>query len=114
MKRIAFVAVAVVALSGCTKSVDELRSEPVRFSVTVAAPWDRLATCIKERYVDKYSVVDLPVAHEHRTEVLIQQMGSFDVRATPAGTAVVLRRRDMLAGDQSFDATAREAIERCR
>lgn len=111
-----------LALAACGPTSDELRSEPARFSITVQAPWDRVSTCLKAAYLDDFSVVDLPVADQRRTEILLYVAGGlsgninvaiFEVRGGDAGTTVTWRRRKLLANQETSEATARQRVERC-
>lgn len=111
MKRL--ILVTSLALAACDYTAGDLRQEPMRFSMNVPVAWDRVATCVKAAYMDKYSVVDLPVADQRRTEVIVQQMATFDIRGTADGSVVEFRRRKIAAGEGAFEAQARQTVENC-
>lgn len=113
MRKLLLTVSAAGLIAACDYTSADLRAEPVRFTATVATAWDRVATCVKTAYMDKYSVVDLPISQERRTEVVVQQMATFDIRTAAAGTVIVFRRRAIVAGAEKFDADARQTIEGC-
>jgi hypothetical protein len=117
---------AVLALAGCGPSVEEMRREPGRFTMTVPVYWDQVATCLLDIYSSAggFHVPDnRPVPSERRTELYLQIRGHlgqefnvamFDIRgSSQRESTVTFHRRKMLANAESLEGPAREAVERC-
>lgn len=114
---------ASVFLAGCGPTLEELQKEPARFTMTVPVAWDRMSTCLKAASMDEYGIVDLPVAAERRTEIILYMTGgpgqrinmaAFDIRGTGDNSSTVAwRRRTMVAGQDNMERTARTQVERC-
>lgn len=118
---------AILALVGCTAAcgptLQELQNEPVRFSIAVPISWDRMSTCLKAANADDFGIVDLPVAAERRTELLLYMTGgpgqrinlaAFDIRGTADNAStVVYRRRKSAFFQEAAEQSARAQVERC-
>ena len=120
MKRTIWLGLFMVA--GCGPTVEELRGQKPTFETTVAAPWDRVGSCLTRAYVDEYQVTYLPVPSEQRAELLVtlvatgpisqakRNMYAFDMKGA-GPTAITLRWDTTLPG--AYERKAREVIERC-
>jgi hypothetical protein len=108
------------ATSGCGYTADDVRSEPIRLSMTVPSPLERMVTCIKSAYIDEYSIVDLPNSAARRTELVLHAGGHpnvtteiFDLQSTDRGTTVVWRRQKMVMNQSLREDRAHATVERC-
>lgn len=118
---------AILALAGCTTgcgpSLQELQSEPARFSISAPVSWDRMSTCLKVANADDFGIVDLPIAAERRTELLLYMNGgpgqrinlaAFEIRGTGDNSSTVTyRRRKSVFFQETAEEQARSQVERC-
>ena len=113
MRRIA-IALGALTLGACaTPTVDNIKSEPVAFTVTVAAPWDQVGECIAAYYTKMTLVNYRPVVRDRRAEIIVTMAGNslmrtipifvFDIRGDDKTTTVTFKRHT------SFEALGREA-----
>lgn len=121
MKR--YCSLMLVLLSGCGPSIEELRSQPTDFVVTVSAPWDKVGACLARAYADDLQALYLPEPSRQRAELLVTLVVSgtlsdgrnnlFAVEIDGAGPTTVSyrQRRGMMAA--SWKRKAQENIERC-
>jgi hypothetical protein len=121
MRRIA-IALGALTLGACaTPTVDNIKSEPVAFTVTVAAPWDQVGECIAANY-SKIMVVNYrPMVRESRAEIIPMYVANsaqgmpmfvFDVRGSNNKTIVTLKRPKVFA-NAALDGEARGMITYC-
>ena len=127
MTRLALAALcAAPALAACGPTADELRTQPPRFTVTIAEYWERIATCLVDAYSSGMLVPDnRHVSGERRAEVYLQIRGAlgqeinvalFDVRGGEGRQSTVsFRRRPPAIGSgTATENEARERVERCK
>lgn len=119
MKKLATLIVAL-AVASCGYSVDEVKDAPERFNVTVAAPWDKVASCIATAYTNDFETVYLPVPSEQRGEIIVKFSGPGIVQYKStmydfqfvggSSTKIIFRSRPPY---ESAEKRAREAIDKC-
>ncbi|MCA0304143.1 MAG: hypothetical protein LCH95_17190 [Proteobacteria bacterium] len=112
---------ALLGLTSCGPSIEELRERAPAFSMTVPVPWEQLSTCLKGQAL-AYTIVDLPVASERRTEIVLQftgaygpiTTGSFEVQGLgDASTKVSYKSIKNLGLGGKPGALQREWVEKC-
>lgn len=96
---------------------------PPAFEMTVAAPWDRVGSCLAKAYADDYQTLYLPVPSEQRAELVTtvvitgplsqakQNLFSMDIKASSAGSVVIYRANDRQGS--SIERAARKNVEQC-
>lgn len=100
-------------LAACAPTLDEIRAEPVRFTVRQAVPWDTMANCIAARSTDQRPASLQTYPREQLANVIWPETAEFTVRAEGAGSVVEFRRRKLAADLGGMEASARELVERC-
>jgi hypothetical protein len=112
----------VLGATACATTPDEVRNQPVRFSLTVPAPWDSVGACISAFYTTGYRSAYLPLASERRGEIVVKEAAAGPLSpASPvlyvfevAGgehTTVTYRERPGLGNGS--ERQARETTARC-
>ena len=122
MKR--FLSVGLLALAaGCGPTSEDVLAEPVRFTITVGAPWDRVGTCLAAFYIGKsFDAHYLPVPSSNRAQLIVnfpamslhppQGMFVFDLEGGDR-TTITFRRRKLIASIESSEQEARAAVTDC-
>lgn len=112
----------VLGATACASMPDGVRSQPVRFSMTVAASWDRVGACISAFYSTGYQSAYLPMASERRGEIVVKEADAgplspaspilyvFDVAGGDQTTVTYRERPGMGNGSER---QARETTARC-
>ena len=107
-------------LAGCTISQEEVRAEPVRFTMTVTASFDTLATCVAGRSAHDYVVTPQIYQSEGVAYVTLAAKSAptvqseYFIRRSGTNTSTVeWRRRKLIAGQGGSEEQARENIEAC-
>lgn len=113
----------VFGCSACGPSMAELRTMPPAFEMTVAAPWDRLGSCLTKAYADDYQTLYLPVPSDRRAELTATvivtgplsqakyNLFTMDIKGSDAGSVVTYRANDRQGS--SVERTARANVEQC-
>ena len=112
--------VLLLLASGCAPTLQEVRDEPVRFTVKVGAPIDKVGACIVAGFVDDFETVYLPVPSERRSEIILYNAGGFGTRITMAyfelkgdRETTVLYQRRKVAFASAMEQRAREQVAKC-
>jgi len=113
-RRAAILAAVLFPLAACAPTLDEIRSEPVRFTSRQAVPWDTMANCIAARSTDLRPASLQTYPRERLATVIWPEAAEFTVRADGDGSLVEFRRRKLVADLGGFEASAREIVERCK
>jgi hypothetical protein len=87
----------LVLAGSCAAAPGEVRDEPVRFSMTVPAPWDKAGACISAFYSTGYRSTYLPAANERRAEIVVREAAAAPL--SQGGT--VLYVFQVTGGDQT-------------
>lgn len=121
MKHVILVSIFVLA-TGCGPTIDEVRSSPPAFEVTVPASWDLVGSCLARAYADDYQALYLPVPSERRAELTVtlvvtgplsqakQNLFALDIRGRDGPTSVTYRAT---ARSNNLEQKARAEIDRC-
>lgn len=101
-------------LGACSVPVDELRREPVRFSVTAPqVPFDAMANCIGAQASDHWPTTMQINLQARSANVTAPNMADFQIRGEGAGSVVDWRRRKLAADVGGLEATSRQIVDRC-
>ena len=88
----------VLGAAACASPPDEVRSQPVRFSMTVPASWDRAGACLSAFYTTGgYQSAYLPAASDRRAEIVVKEAATGPL--SPTGT--ILYVFEVTGGDQT-------------
>lgn len=119
-----WISIGIVALAaGCAPTSEDVQAEPVRFTMTVSAPWDRVGTCLAAFYIGKsLDAHYLPVPSANRAQLIVNYPAAG--LAPPQGmfildlvggdrTTVTFKRRKLIGGYETSEQTAKTAVEEC-
>ena len=120
MRRIA-IALGALTLGSCaTSTVDNIKSQPVALTVTVAPPWDQVGECIAAYYTKMTLVNYRPVVRDRRAEIIVTMAGYslkrtipifvFDIRGDDKTTTVTFKHHTSFA---ALGREARDTITKC-
>ncbi len=103
-----------LVLCACSVPVDELRQEPVRFSVTAPrVPFDAMANCISAESADHWPTTMQINLQARSANVTAPNMADFQIRSVGAGSVVDWRRRKLAADMGGLEATSRQIVDHC-
>lgn len=112
-----YTALIALLVGACGATIEEVKQQPVQLDMAVAAPWDRVGTCLASTFGSDLHVLYLPIPSEARAEVIMQLSVTGDPRTlfvfqVTGGerTKVTWQRR---VGTGLWEPRVREAIERC-
>jgi len=106
--------VLALPLSACSVPVDDLRREPVRFSVTAPhVSFDAMANCISAQSSDHWPTTMQINLQDRSANVTAPNMADFQIRGEGAGSVVNWRRRKLAADMGGLEATSRQIVDRC-
>ena len=111
--------ISLVVLGACAPTIDDLRNEPVRWTLELNAPYDTLANCITARSTGPYTPSMQIYQREGYAQVIL---GGIDGgvaqeitirRLSDDRSRVEFRRRKLIADLGGSEATTEENAERC-
>ena len=122
MKRIRSLAVLLL-MTSCAPTPDDVKAEPIRFTMSVPAPVDRVGTCLASFYLGQSMDAHyLPVPSRNSAQLIVNfpAMGLappqghfvFDLQGG-AQTTVTFQRRKLMAGSESSEQQAKDQLTKC-
>jgi len=103
----------MLALCACAPSLDELRSEPIRFTTTQPVPYDVMANCILARTTEERAGTMQMDARHQVAYVVVPATAEYTVRAVGGGSTVDWRRRKLIGDIGGLEEAAKAIVSRC-
>ena len=109
---------AAVAVSACGATIDEVRSEPVRWTAHYDVPFDTMANCLAARTAEEWRSTPQIYPRDGKAYVTASQLNTivaeFVIKKDGDGASTVeWRRRKVIADLGGLEATARKNADKC-